>query len=1310
MSYLGLDPNTPLLNTSTETFSGTGAQLQFTLARSIATASDIDVMIGSTLQRPFTDYTANNTTLLFVSAPGAGTNNITVTYRAGALNSLDLSVSVFQAGTVGAPGVVSVAANNTGFYWANATTLVATVAGSNRATFNGLATSTSSTSGALTVQGGIGVAGNINGNGIIKTTNTTESFAVSSGALQLAGGAGIVGNLNVGGDITCVGDFTVNGTFTTTGTDSLDVTDPFIFLANANPGDTFDTGVVAQYNDGAITRYTGYFRDITDTKYKLFGNLTVKPSTTVDTLDPSFEYNDLILANLSATGNISGTYLVGNGFFLTGLQTSPTRIFNSASEVTIPSPNGNITANVSAATITTTYNGGFNVTGQISTTGNILTPLTATVATGNITAGSTISATGNIASLANIAGANLLTGGLISAVANIDGGNLRTAGQVSAGGNITGGNIRTVGLISATGDLFADNASFATVIATGNIQGGNLNSDADIVATTGIYAGTIVSAVGNVIGGNINTAGLASVAGNVVAGNLRTSGQIVSTRTGVATDGLGQIYLNGTGNNRIDFNTNGVAAPAFTTRSAGTKITLYPSIGASATDYAFGVEAGALWSTIPGNDGGQYFKWYGATTQVAYLSGIGVFSALGNIIGANINTAGVVSATGNVIGGNIETAGLITATGTITGANITGANLLTGGIVSAGGNITGANLITSGLATVTGNITGGNIITGGAVSATGAISATANVIGGNIQTTGSITAGLTISATGNITGGNVNTAGLISTTGNITSAANIAGGNVLSTLLVQGSILSATANIFSSANITATDAFLGARLSLSGNVISQIATTSNIAGGNLNTFGLVSATGNLTTATGNLNAGNAIISTLVQGTTLSASGNIVGANANISTTTNLGVGSVGYLSVLGSASDPIVRGAGSATVGLIFSSAGTGNYVFNNGSSVTLGTNTGMTVNGFGQNYLAVKGGGSLSPITLAAEGTDTNIAITVTPKGTGNVNTGANISATGTITGGNVRTGGLVSATGNITGGNISTGGTIDSSGASTAGSYSTVGNITGGNVLGGANVNAVLHSGTTVSVTGTITGASVVGGVMTGTSLSVTGNITGGNILGGANVNATTHTGTTVSVTGNIDGGNLRTAGLISATGSITGGAITGSSLNITTGTANLGNITNANGNGIGNIGNSTVYFNTVFAKATSAQYADLAENYLADAEYPPGTVVSFGGDQEVTVSHYDNDKRVAGVVSTNPSYIMNSGLQGEHVVIVALTGRVPTRVLGPVRKGDMMVSAGYGLARSESAPEVGAVLGKALADFSGTEGVIEVVVGKI
>jgi len=156
-------------------------------------------------------------------------------------------------------------------------------------------------------------------------------------------------------------------------------------------------------------------------------------------------------------------------------------------------------------------------------------------------------------------------------------------------------------------------------------------------------------------------------------------------------------------------------------------------------------------------------------------------------------------------------------------------------------------------------------------------------------------------------------------------------------------------------------------------------------------------------------------------------------------------------------------------------------------------------------------------------------------------------------------------------------------------------------------------------------------------------------------------------------------------------------------------LSSITKTGSNGVGNIGSSTSTFNTIFAKATSAQYADLAEMYVADLEYSPGTVLSFGGEHEVTLGSV-NDSRVAGVVSTNPSYIMNSGLAGEHVVAVALTGRVPCRVLGTVRKGDMMVSAGNGYAQAEELPKIGAVIGKALEDFDGDVGVIEVVVGRL
>ena len=230
------------------------------------------------------------------------------------------------------------------------------------------------------------------------------------------------------------------------------------------------------------------------------------------------------------------------------------------------------------------------------------------------------------------------------------------------------------------------------------------------------------------------------------------------------------------------------------------------------------------------------------------------------------------------------------------------------------------------------------------------------------------------------------------------------------------------------------------------------------------------------------------------------------------------------------------------------------------------------------------------------------------------------------------------------------------------------------------------------------------------------------------------------TSSVAGNVTGGNILTGGEVSATGNVTGAYLLGnaalvsglSATSVSNGTSNVsvlssgGNILigvgganivrftgsgieNAQGNGTGNIGNATGVFNTIFAMATSAQYADLAEMYAADAAYASGTVVSFGGANEVTQSNTDGDRRVAGVVSTNPSYIMNAGQAGDNVVAVALTGRVPTSVTGSVAKGDLMVSNGDGTARAEADPKAGAIIGKALENFAGDAGVIEVVIGR-
>ena len=142
---------------------------------------------------------------------------------------------------------------------------------------------------------------------------------------------------------------------------------------------------------------------------------------------------------------------------------------------------------------------------------------------------------------------------------------------------------------------------------------------------------------------------------------------------------------------------------------------------------------------------------------------------------------------------------------------------------------------------------------------------------------------------------------------------------------------------------------------------------------------------------------------------------------------------------------------------------------------------------------------------------------------------------------------------------------------------------------------------------------------------------------------------------------------------------------------------------------LGNTTQWWSKAFTVSATAQYADLAENYVGDASYAAGTVVEFGGTHEITLCDTDMSSRVAGVVSTNPAYLMNGGLEGEYTVELALTGRVPTKVRGPISKGDLIVSAGEGYARAETLPQVGTVIGKALEDFDGDSGVIEVVVGK-
>ena len=133
--------------------------------------------------------------------------------------------------------------------------------------------------------------------------------------------------------------------------------------------------------------------------------------------------------------------------------------------------------------------------------------------------------------------------------------------------------------------------------------------------------------------------------------------------------------------------------------------------------------------------------------------------------------------------------------------------------------------------------------------------------------------------------------------------------------------------------------------------------------------------------------------------------------------------------------------------------------------------------------------------------------------------------------------------------------------------------------------------------------------------------------------------------------------------------------------------------------------IYANLFQGTATSARYADLAEKYESDEILEAGTVVCFGGDKEVTACEEDAHHSVAGVISTEPAYMMNSDAEGQYV---ALTGRVPCKVVGPVAKGDLLVSSSVkGHAKADNNAPAGRIIGKAIGSSDSGEAVIEVLV---
>ena len=411
--------------------------------------------------------------------------------------------------------------------------------------------------------------------------------------------------------------------------------------------------------------------------------------------------------------------------------------------------------------------------------------------------------------------------------------------------------------------------------------------------------------------------------------------------------------------------------------------------------------------------------------------------------------------------------------------------------------------------------------------------------------------------------------------------------------------------------------------------------------------------------------------------------------------------------------------------------------------------------------------------VTTAAQpnvtsvGTLTSLSVNGTASA-GNLSTGGTLSVTGNANVGNLGATGLIVAIGNISGANL----TGNHYGSATALSSLTGANVTGqvnyaatANAVAGANVSgAVAYATTANAVAGgnvsgavsfattanAVAGANVSGAVAYATTANAVagGNVSGtvglatyattANAVAAANISGTINYATYAGTANSVAGGNVSGAVSFATTANAVAGANVSGQVNYAA-TANAV----AGGNVSGTVANATYAVTagstttvtaggtvtttnlTTGATATAgtitgnwslgagsklnATYADLAEHYVADAHYEAGTVLEFGGMNEVTLAA-DATNKVAGIVSTNPAYVMNSMCAGEYIIQLALQGRVPCKVRGSIRKGDMLVSAGDGFARPTTAPLIGTVIGKSLEDFTGTSGVIEVAVGRL
>ena len=817
-----------------------------------------------------------------------------------------------------------------------------------------------------------------------------------------------------------------------------------------------------------------------------------------------------------------------------------------------------------------------------------------------------------------------------------------------------------VGSVANDGTGDAIRTAFQTVNTNfsridNRISTGNLGV---VYSGTSIQANIALVSLASTTTQTLEVISTANISGNTRIGNLTVNNSFISTTitsTG-NTNAIGGLRVTGP----ADFGNNVVIQGNLTVLGNNTIVS---STDMVVQDSIINLHTSSTLAPLIVDDGkdiGIKFHYYKGADKHAALVWANDSQAL------EFYADGVESAGNTFTGtyGNVKIGSLFLSNSTATTSTTTGALLAVGGIASQA-NVAALNFL--------GNLYGTK----------------ANV--GNLSVSGYIQGPVYLAGTDTI---------YINGSPVVTSATSFAGGTVPGYALFQ-SVLEGRGNIFANSQTASSSTTTGALVVNGGVGISGDV----YIGGALSLPSIQNTpVGTTTPALGTF-------------TTLKATGNIVAASITESYKDNYTTGS--FVSLGGA----VVQG-NLYVGGSINGTFGTYNPAAGNFTSIGLTTKGSGAFTTLTTTQTVIASGNIVAASSTASHSTTTGALVVVGGAGiAGKVSAGSLVTANAVITGGSIT--GITGQASTFTTTNFSTGNAAITGGSVTgitgAASTFTATNFSTGNAaITGGSVTGITGSATTFTVanlssgnaqitaTGTLTGTATTAnvGLYNNVTLTTTNasyylkftdrNTTGNSasyIAAGLSFNPSTNNLTTTTFTGTHSGTAAITSG--SVTG-ITGSASYFTATNLSSGNLQVSGAITPNANATVNLGSTSAWFATIYGVSSQAKYADLAEMYAADQNYSTADVLIFGGEHEVTTSTEFADTRVAGPVSNNPAYLMNAELT--NGCAIALRGRVPVKVEGPVAKGDLLVTgnvAGHATSVGRDRTFGSAVFAKALED---------------